>query len=81
MLPLQIFAVGTIAGFAINSVVPVYFELSIEATFPLPEATVVMVGGRLRDGGCRCVGAAHDAACLPRARLQVMTLVNNTGTL
>lgn len=40
---IQIFVSATLAGFFINSSVPVYFELSIEATYPLPEGSVVMV--------------------------------------
>lgn len=37
---MQVFAAATLAGLFVNSAIPIFFELSIEATHPIPEATV-----------------------------------------
>lgn len=40
---IQIFVAATAVGLFLNTAVPIFFELSIEATYPVPEATVCTV--------------------------------------
>jgi hypothetical protein len=40
---IQIFVAATLVGLFLNTAVPIFFELSIEATYPVPEATVCTV--------------------------------------
>lgn len=47
-----LFALGAIGGFAINSCLPLFFELSIEISHPQPEASIITILTVMNNVGC-----------------------------
>lgn len=50
MYPL--FILGVLGGLFLNSTIPLYYELSLEVTYPVPEATVCTMLTNMNNVGC-----------------------------
>ena len=52
----QVAVAATVAGLCLNSIIPLFYELAVEATFPhVPEATTIMVLTTLNNFGGLCL--------------------------
>lgn len=47
-----LFVVGALGGLFLNSTIPLYFELSMEVTYPIPEGTVCTMLTNMNNVGC-----------------------------
>jgi len=69
-----LFLLGSFGGLCLNSTIPLFYEMVLETSFPLPEATVVRVKACERDRAPFVTSCARDCLTFSRNKQQQQKL-------